>query len=284
MNHILAAVEEVRRERVRGASWSMSRLARAVIEDHDSGSISCGDIDRVASSIVSANRTMAPLYNLANLLHEGCKSGKGMGDIARRVLWYIDEARKMLYTVGEHAVPEGASVATLSYSIAVETVLMASKPSMVYVAESLPGGEGIEFARSLRRSGKPVSLVPDSMIPRIVESSDIVMVGADAVTFDPCLFNKVGSLAAALAASRFSKPFIPVFESFKIHPSLGCSSVEVEVRYYRVEGWGDVPYNLFDRVEGDLVSGAVTEHGVTRFTPEDLKRPLYKFYELILGE
>ncbi len=282
--HILTAVEEVRRERVRGASWSMARLARAVIEDDDSSAISCNDVDKVSAAIVSANRTMAPLYNLASLLEEGCRSGRSMGDTARRILWYIDEARRKLYSVGEYTVPEGARIMTLSYSSAVETVLIASKPSMVYVAESLPGGEGVELARALRRSGKPVSLIPDSMVPHIVEASDIVMVGADAVTLDPCLFNKTGSLAAALAASRFNKPFIPVFESFKVHPSVKCPAIEVEVRLYRVKGWGDVSYRLFDRIEGDLVSGAITEHGVSKFSPGELKEALYKFYELILGE
>lgn len=283
MSSLLAAVEEVKRERVRGASWSMARLARAIIEEDDSGHISCNDAHKIMEIIVSANRTMAPLHNLATLLGEGCMRGERMGDVARRVLWYMDEARKKLYSNWGHVVPDRSRVLTLSYSSAVELVLAPSRPSMVYVAESLPGGEGVDLARSLRRMGKPVSLIPDTGIPQAVRDSDVVLVGADAVTLDPCLVNKIGSLSAVLAASRFGKPLVAVFESYKIHPRIGCGEVEVEARLYRVDGWGDVVYRAFDIVDGDLVAGAVTEYGFTEFSRPGLEGLVYKFYESILG-
>ncbi len=153
---------------------------------------------------------------------------------------------------------------------------------MVFVAESLPGGEGVELARQLRRAGRSVSLVPDSGLAWAIRESDAVLVGADAVTLDPCLFNKVGSLYAALAASRFGKPFIPVFESYKIHPVVKCSIIEVEVRVYRVDGWGDIVYRVFDRVEGDLVSAALTEYGLVDFEPNHLRDVVDRFLSIVI--
>ncbi len=108
MLSLLGAVERVRRERVKGASWSMATLAKAIVEDEEAGRISCSDAGKIAETVRSANRTMAPLWLLADAVEEACRSGSTLGDAARRIIWYIGEARQMLYHKAVDHIPEGS--------------------------------------------------------------------------------------------------------------------------------------------------------------------------------
>ncbi|MEB3773827.1 MAG: hypothetical protein GSR86_02725 [Desulfurococcales archaeon] len=279
---ILEAARRVKSETLRGATWSTHVLAKAVIEDSDEGLITCREAERIANIIRSSNRTMAPLWNLASLIVEACKTGTPPGDTARRMLWYMEDARQRIYHKAMDIVTDGSVLLTLSYSSNVELVLTASNPKMVYVAESLPGGEGVELARHLRTAGKPVALIPDSAIASSVRESDMVLLGADAVTLDPCLYNKLGSLAAAISAKWSGKPVVAVFESYKIHPEARCGEHYIESRSYRVEGWGDVIYKVFDLVHGSLVDAMLTEYGASNFEAGELKSIYARFKEAIL--
>jgi len=280
---LLEASETVRRERIKGATWSLSILAKAIIEDYEDEKITCDMIDRVTAIIRSSNRTMAPLWNLATLLEEGCRNGRGMDEVARNLLWYINDARQRMYHGSLPIQEKDAIITTISYSSAVELILSSMNPRIIYTLESTPGGEGVELAKHLRRRGVNVALVPDTMMASVVERSSIILMGADAVTLDPCLYNKIGSLTLAITAKYYNKPVVAVFESYKINPALNCGKLEVETRLYRVEGWGDILYNLFDAIDGSLVSAAFTEYGLMEFNGDKLNTIYNKFKDMVLG-
>lgn len=268
---IESAADLVSRESVRGATWSAVTLAKAVISASEKGEVDCGSVDRVASLIVGANPGMASLANLALFIRGSCMRGSSIDEGARLFIYYVNEARERLVENSKEVLSAAGSVATISYSSAVEASLLASRPGRIVVFESTPGGEARHLARHLRSSGLWVELYPDSLM-WVVEQVDAVLVGADTVTLDGCLYNKAGTRTLALVAKSLGKPVVAVFESYKIHPTARCGGVEVPVRAYRVEGWGDVSYRLFDEVDGSLVQLAVTENRVSEFTPENIER------------
>ncbi|MEB3806983.1 MAG: hypothetical protein GSR73_05655 [Desulfurococcales archaeon] len=267
------AVESVRRERIRGARWSLYTIARAIIEELEKGNISCSNIGEASALVLSANRSMAPLANLAYVLEEACARGTSLAQVVRRVMQHQQRSIELIREFG-HQLPADAKIATISYSSSVEAVLLASADRKPYVTvlESRPGGEGAVLASTLRDAGLRVRLLPDSMMYRAVEESDVVVVGADAVTRDACLVNKVGTRQVALLAGLYKKPVLAVFDLLKIHPETTCDTHPIEERSYMSPGYGPIRYPLFDKTEPSLISKAVTEKGIIDYEPNTLAR------------
>jgi translation initiation factor 2B subunit (eIF-2B alpha/beta/delta family) len=110
----------------------------------------------------------------------------------------------------------GAKIVTLSYS---STVLAAlgRRDFRVTVLESLPGGEGRQTARLLRKRGVEARVVADSLAARAVADARFVVVGADAVT-PRLIVNKIGTLPLALVARHCGVPMIVVADRSKWVP------------------------------------------------------------------
>ncbi len=275
MRDLVAAVEEVRRERVKGASWSMRRLAEAVIRDAEQGRLACSDVGRVTASIVNANKAMGSLWNLAEFIRLGCERGKTIDWGARLLLWYSTQCRELMAANLAEALDPGASVFTLSYSSAVELVISLNTElvSTVYVSMSEPGGEGVELAKSLRRAGVDTVLLYDSDMARGIRESDVMLIGADSVSLrGECVFNKLGSLQAAIVAKALGRQALAVFESYKIHPAIPCKDGVLEAREERISGWGSVFYSLFDPVPFSLLSAGLVETGIIHLNRSDLEK------------
>ncbi len=280
---LIEAYERVKEERIRGAFWSANIMAKAIIEDAQNGLISCDNIDRVTRLIISANVTMASLWNLADVLRNGCNLGYDVLSSARKFLWYMGYSRELLSSVANNLAHEKMIITTLSYSSSIELVLLTLKNYLnkVFISISEPGGEGIEFAKNLRRSGIEVNVIYDAMLPHAVEKSTLVLIGADSVTLDGCVFNKVGSLMLAMISSIYKIPFASIFESFKIHRHLKCNDVKIEYRTSRINHWGDLSYPLFDKIPSSYIKFVITEYGITEFNRERLLESLDKMRSTI---
>jgi translation initiation factor 2B subunit (eIF-2B alpha/beta/delta family) len=87
----------------------------------------------------------------------------------------------------------------------------------VIVCESRPLCEGVAMARRLAAAGIDVTLITDAQAGVFVEQSDVVLLGADAVTPDG-IVNKVGSRLLALAARAAGVPVVAVTECLKVSP------------------------------------------------------------------
>ena len=91
---------------------------------------------------------------------------------------------------------------------------------------------------------------------------DIAIVGADRITSDGYVFNKIGTLSIALAARRFGIPFVVAAPTTTFDPNPYSEDIVVERRT-------DVPredylYYAFDVTPPDLVGAIVSEKGVWR--------------------
>jgi len=252
---VLDAVEMVRREKVRGASWALSTLIRAIIEAYEEGSLDCRDPEQLASLVESANRSMAPLAVLALTIRRACRKGPdALAEAVRDLLYYASRARERLIEQGSLLEPD-STIATLSYSSSVEAVLHGGRDKIdkVVVFESRPGGEGALLAATLRASGIQTVLAPDTMMPHWTSKADLIMVGADSITLDGCLLNKLGTLQLAITAKHYNKPIAAVIDATKIHPTATCQTIHVEERSYLVAGYGPVRYPVFDKTPLNMI-------------------------------
>ncbi len=269
---LLDAVEMIRREKVRGASWAFYTALRAIIESYEEGLLDCSDPERLARLVESANRSLATLANLAYEIRRTCPEGpKALVEAARTLLEVYSRSRTMLMEAGRQL--GEAAIATLSYSSSVEAVLSGARGRVrrVVVFESRPGGEGALFAATLRSSGFDVSLAPDTMMPYWASKVDLVLVGADSVTMDGCVVNKLGTHQLILIASHYSTPRAVVLDPLRIHPTAGCEDLPIEERTYLAPGYGPVRYPLFDKTPLELFNAMVTSMGIQEARKENVE-------------
>lgn len=150
-------------------------------------------------------------------------------------------------------------VATFSRSSTAAAALDQLEAAVV-VLESLPGGEGRDVALERAEAGGDVRLLPDAYAAGGLEDQGVegVVVGADGVTPDGAVVNKVGSRTLAAAAAHLDVPFLAATTTWKCAPG---PEPDEEARW-------DVPeavaarVPLFEATPPGLVEGVATEWGV----------------------
>ncbi len=158
------------------------------------------------------------------------------------------------------------SLATAEPGTALGIIKTAFKSGLVrtvYVGETSPYMQGARLtAYELRKEGIPYKVVPDNHLPFLISQGkvDLAIVGADRITEDKYVFNKIGTLSIALACRRFGIPFIVAAPSTTFDKNRFSPDITVEKR-------NDVPredyeYYAFDITPPDLISFIVSEKGI----------------------
>jgi methylthioribose-1-phosphate isomerase len=142
----------------------------------------------------------------------------------------------------------------------------------VYVDETRPLLQGARLTTwELAGMGVDHTLVVDSAGATVLARglADAVVVGADRITANGDVVNKIGTYPLALAAARAGVPFLVAAPESTVDPALASGAdVDIEVRTGR-EILGDLPdtatLNLaFDVTPADLVTAIVTEDRLVR--------------------
>lgn len=153
--------------------------------------------------------------------------------------------------------PPVERLVTLSRSDAVRRVLLGlpdpRRPAVAVVLRSLPGGEGAEMARDLRRFGMRARVVADDRARDAVADADLVLLGADAVMADGSLVHKVGTRSLLAAARDLGVPVAVVTGTSK---------------FCRRRSLPRPLPSLFDRSPGGSISVFWTDRG--RITPRQV--------------
>jgi len=159
----------------------------------------------------------------------------------------------------------GARIVTLSRSGTVRQALVGAEPAAVLVAESRPGGEGVDVAGILAASlDCPVWLTTDAALAHrfAAWNADVLLVGADAILGDGRVVNKVGTRGAAVAASHDGIQTVVVAASDKITPATDPDLEERDRAELTDDESVVVANPTFDVTPGDVVDAVVTERGV----------------------
>ncbi|MBI3840654.1 MAG: S-methyl-5-thioribose-1-phosphate isomerase [Thaumarchaeota archaeon] len=197
------------------------------------------------------------------------------------------DTNKKLGRIGAALLDDGDSVltqcnagalATVGYGTAlgvVRTAVEQGKVVKVIVPETRPALQGSRLtAFELERDGIPCTLIPDTAIGYMISKGrvDKVVVGADRITRDGYLFNKIGTYQEAVLADRHGVPFHPAAPSstFDLRHSHDEITIEergvrevTEVRGRRIAPRGvSVANPAFDATPPDLISSIITEKGV----------------------
>lgn len=192
------------------------------------------------------------------------------------------ERRDLLRRVGVHAaalVPATARIMTHCWSegALIETLRELQRQGRdieLWCTETRPYLQGARLtAHSAAEMGVRTRLITDGMVAHTMERQGIsvLMTAADRVTLSGHVFNKIGTLNAAIAARHFGIPYVATV----VRPDAaapGPDQVEIEERdgdevlhclgqrtaSPLVEGW----YPAFDMTPPGLVSAIATADGV----------------------
>ncbi len=258
---VAPTLESIRGDREHGSAYISHRalevLRDAAILDRD-----MEDLRTLAVEILEARPSMAVVRNRINRV---MYQASDPGDIARLAHEAIGTAvnndRRAARNASEMI--QGKTVLTLSRSGTVSDAILRARPH-VFIAESRPGGEGIEEAARMDEAGIDVTLVPDAGVASL-PVFDLVLVGADTILPAGDVVNKLGThLLGLLAAARK----VPMYVASSADKILADGEVELESEHVssEVKTWSP----LFERTPAALIRGYLTEDGL--LSPEDVSR------------
>ena len=184
----------------------------------------------------------------------------------------IEEAFQRAVLFGERKVKKNSVVMTHCHSsLVVEIIKKAfdkGKIEKVFSSETRPLFQGRITARQLSSYGIPVTSYVDSAMRFFVNDADLVLVGADAITSDGFLVNKIGTSLLALAANEARTPFASAFESLKFDPfTVDGYNEQIEQRKPK-EVWDTKAKNIkvvnpaFDFTPREYVDFTISDLGV----------------------
>jgi len=148
----------------------------------------------------------------------------------------------------------------------------------VFVTETRPYFQGARLtAYELHKIGMPFTIILDDEASFLMQKGEIdaVIVGADRITSDGFVANKVGTLSLAVSAKNFNIPFYVAAPVSTFDLKLkGTSNLPIEERIGKeMKGWGKsrwIPENFnalyfsFDITPPDLIKFYITDKGNLR--------------------
>jgi eIF-2B alpha/beta/delta-like uncharacterized protein len=262
---------KIRELEIQGATAVARESIRALQELHETGPTD-EELQEAAATLRATRPTEPGLQNALDYV-------LGTRDFST-ALEHFDDAQDKIREIGEPLIPDGGTVYTHCHSSTVRHVLeeaAAEKDLTVANTETRPVFQGRKTARELVDDGIEVHHFVDSAAREALGMADVMMIGADAITPEGAVYNKIGSRLFSDAAADVDVPVYVCTDAWK----LATEGIEVEQRD-RDEVWEDPPDGVtvhnpaFDRVRPDAIEGIVTEVGVLE--PADVKAQIMDAY------
>ena len=194
----------------------------------------------------------------------------------------MDESVRAASQVSGHAaglVAKGQSIITHSLSSTIIGVFreLSSRGVHAIITESRPLMEGRTLARQLSKLRVTTSFITDAQMGLFISKAHLAIVGADSILGDGSAVNKAGTYLLALAARDCGVPFYVCCETFK-HTTKMAGEIELEEMEPGEFQPAVLPcvtaHNVyFDITPARLITGWVTENGVSVHPPLTAERP-----------
>ena len=191
--------------------------------------------------------------------------------------------------IGAKRIRDGMVVFTHCHSSTVTHLLGKAKEGgkrfEVVCTETRPVFQGRITAKEMLAIDVKTTFIVDSAARSFMRDADIVIVGADAITSEGNIINKIGTGTIALLAHEARKPFYVVAELLKFDPATVCGDYEKIEERSPDEVWQDAPEKLtvrnpaFDVTRRDFIHGVICEEGI--IPPHSVKEVMHRKYPWI---
>lgn len=198
----------------------------------------------------------------------------------------LTESKERIAQIGARRIRDGSTVFTHCHSSTVTYMLAKAletgKKFKVVCTETRPAFQGRITAKEMLSIGVNTTFIVDSAARSLIHEVDIVVVGADAITSEGNVVNKIGTAAIAMLAHEARKPFYVVSELLKFDPATLYGEYEKIEERNRDEVWKESPEELivrnpaFDVTPRDLIHGIICEEGIV--SPQSVAEVVHRIY------
>ncbi len=185
---------------------------------------------------------------------------------------FFADSNKNIANIGEKKVCKGSRVFTFCHSSTVMSIFKEAKKNKkifsVNNTETRPLFQGRITAKELTDEKIKVNHFIDSAMRIAIKQSDLVLIGADAITSQGKVINKIGSELVAEIAHKFDVPVYVCTNSWKFDPNTILGFDEIIEKRFAQEVWKDAPKGVninnyaFEIVSSELITGIISELGV----------------------
>lgn len=249
-----------------------------------------------AKDILFHTRPTEPLMrNVLNFAtNELDREANLLAGLIERQKWLnerFDKAERKIAIYGAKKVFDGSAVFTHCHSSSVISAFIEAKKLKrsftVLNTETRPLFQGRKTALDLSKAGIKVTHFVDSSARVALKHADVMFIGADAISSEGKVTNKIGSEMFAEIASRYDVPLYVCTDSWKFNPLSVFGEEEIIEERASAEVWEKPPKGVtvsnlaFEKVKPDLITGIISELGV--FKPEVFVREVKERYPFLIN-
>ncbi len=234
----LKIAEDIRDMRIRGAG----QIARSAVEalEITARESNAKGIKEFLEEMTNASHTLLQTRPTAVSLPNGIRyvmhrvttsteSAKSVNEVRNVAIaaaqTFIENTKTAIQRIGEigsRRIINGDVLLTHCNSSAALSVMKTAwadgKKFEVFATETRPRFQGHITAAELRKIGIPVTMILDDAVRYFMQQVDKVIVGADAITANGALVNKIGTSMVALAAHEAKVKVYVAAETYKFSP------------------------------------------------------------------
>jgi ribose 1,5-bisphosphate isomerase len=307
--NVAKAVEDIKNMRIRGASViakyaleSIRRDSRKILEKSRNREEFLENFEAIKESLLRTRPTAVALPNALRFIEYRLKLKSRNKNITKNELcdemissigYFLDKiknSKKEIATAFSKLIKTKVSIMTHCHSSTTVEVIKKinedRKVKEVYVTETRPLYQGYITAKKLRESNINVKLIVDSASGMFMKNVDLVLVGADAITLNGDVINKIGTYPIAVVAKEENKNFFVTAESYKIATNAKTGK-EIAIEYRSIRevyngnlgrlGNPEILNPSFDITPAKYITAIITELGAVRGNqPKKIKEILKK--------
>ena len=226
--------EKIKSMEIRGAG-RIARAAAEALRDH-ALSLKVKDLPgftaemkQAADTLTGTRPTAVSLPNAVHIVMAGLDRAKDIDDarsgLVNRADGFIQSSRHAVENIarfGARHIRDGDTILTHCNSeVALGCIIEAhrsGKDIEVFATEVRPRNQGHITIRTLNDAGIKTNFIVDSAVRSFINDIDLVIVGADAVTVNGAVVNKIGTAQVAHTAKEARVNMIVAAETYKFAP------------------------------------------------------------------
>ncbi len=205
---------------------------------------------------------------------------------SKQFLGDLENSSKRIAEIGSKRIKSNSVVLTHCHSSTVTDLLKRAKFEgkvfKVICTETRPVLQGQITAKEMLEMGVETTFIVDSAARFFMNDVDLVLVGADAITSEGNVINKIGTSMVALIAHEARTPFYVVSELLKFDPATVSGDYEKIEERSPNEIWKNAPKELiirnpaFDVTRRDFIHGIICEDGM--ISPHSITEVMHRKY------
>jgi ribose 1,5-bisphosphate isomerase len=226
--------EKIKSMEIRGAG-RIARAAARALRDHAHSSKEnnlpafVAEMEEAAEVLVATRPTAVSLPNAVHIVMTGINEAgtaeEARAGVVSRADGFIESSRHAVENIarfGARHIRDGDTILTHCNSeVALGCIIEAhrsGKDIEVFATEVRPRNQGHITIRTLNDAGVKTNFIVDSAVRSFINDVDLVIVGADAVTVNGAVVNKIGTSMVAHTAKEARVNMIVAAETYKFAP------------------------------------------------------------------